>query len=68
MPETESRIDLERRNRRNADGDDETRYLLPIQSFAERRNTPAEELLEKYYGAWQRSVEPAFEEQEFSAQ
>jgi glutamate--cysteine ligase len=63
-----ARTGLERRNRRNAEGNDESRYLLPIQSFAERGITPAGELLEKYYGPWQRSVEPAFEEQEFGAQ
>jgi glutamate--cysteine ligase len=59
-----ARAGLKRRNRRNTDGSDETRYLEPIQSFVERGVTPAEELLEKYHGPWRDSVEPAFEEQE----
>src|SRR2546423_3072993 len=58
-----SEAGLARRNRRNAEPSDETRYLLPIEYFAERGITPAEALLEKYYGPWRRSVEPAFDEQ-----
>ena len=59
-----ARAGLERRARRNADGEDETRYLLPLEKFVERGITPAEELLEKYHGPWQRSVEPLFEDEE----
>ena len=59
-----ARAGLERRNRRNAEGSDETRYLEPIRSFVERGVTPAEELLQNYDGPWHGSVEPAFEEQE----
>jgi glutamate--cysteine ligase len=59
-----ARAGLKRRNRRNADGGDETRYLEPIRSFVERGITPAEELLAKFHGPWRGSVEPAFEEQE----
>jgi glutamate--cysteine ligase len=59
-----ARAGLERRNRRNAESSDETRYLEPIQSFVERGITPAEELLAKFHGPWHGSVEPAFEEQD----
>ena len=59
-----ARAGLARRNRRNAEGDDETRYLEPIEAFAERGVTPAEELLAKFHGPWGGSVEPAFEEEE----
>jgi len=58
-----ARAGLERRNRRDACGSDETRYLEPIEAFAERCLTPADELLAKYHGSWHGSVEPAFEEQ-----
>ena len=53
---------LKRRKRLDHDGRDETRYLRPLQEFVARGITPAEELLEKYHGPWERSVEPVFDE------
>jgi len=53
---------LARRRLLDAGGHDESRYLRPIQDTVSRGITPAEELLEKYYGSWGRSVEPAFKE------
>jgi glutamate--cysteine ligase len=53
---------LARRRRLSTGGHDETRYLQPIQEYVERGITPAEELLEKFEGAWGRSVEPVFKE------
>ena len=53
---------LKRRARLDHDGRDETRYLRPLQEFVARGITPAEELLEKYHGPWQKSVEPVFDE------
>jgi glutamate--cysteine ligase len=53
---------LRRRARLDHDGRDETRYLRPLQEFVARGITPAEELLEKYHGPWQKSVEPVFDE------
>jgi glutamate--cysteine ligase len=53
---------LKRRARLDHDGRDETRYLRPLQEFVARGITPAEELLEKYNGPWQKSVEPVFDE------
>ena len=43
---------LARRRRFDADGQDESRYLRPIQEYVARGITPAEELLEKFHGAW----------------
>ena len=53
---------LTRRKRFDHDGRDETRYLAPLDEFVARGITPAEELLEKYHGPWEKSVEPVFGE------
>ncbi len=61
------RLSLPRRGSRAAGGStsgghDESRYLRPIQEYVARGITPAEELLEKFHGAWGGSVEPVFRE------
>jgi glutamate--cysteine ligase len=53
---------LKRRGRLDSDRRDETRYLGPLDDFVARGITPAEELLEKFHGAWGGSVEPVFDE------
>jgi glutamate--cysteine ligase len=53
---------LARRRRLDANGQDESRYLRPIQEFVARGITPAEELLQKFHGEWQGSVDPVFRE------
>jgi glutamate--cysteine ligase len=53
---------LARRRRLDARGQDERRYLRPIQDYVERGITPAQELLAKFHGPWGGSVEPAFKE------
>jgi glutamate--cysteine ligase len=53
---------LARRRRLDAGGQDETRYLRPIQEYVARGITPAEELLAKFHGAWDRSVDLVFKE------
>ncbi len=53
---------LARRQRLDRNGRDETRYLRPLEETIARGLTPAEELLEKYRGAWNGSVEPIFAE------
>jgi glutamate--cysteine ligase len=53
---------LARRRRLDARGQDERRYLRPIQDYVGRGITPAEELLAKFHGPWGGSVEPAFKE------
>jgi glutamate--cysteine ligase len=55
-----SRDGLRRRGRGDQQGGDERRYLAPLEYFVDRRITPAEELLEKFHGPWQGSVEPLF--------
>jgi glutamate--cysteine ligase len=53
---------LVRRKRLDGNGRDETRYLRPLQESVARGITPAEELLEKYHGAWNGSVDPVYDE------
>jgi len=51
---------LARRRRHDSAGHDETHYLRPIQEFVARGITPAEELLEKFHGPWNGSVDPVY--------
>jgi glutamate--cysteine ligase len=53
---------LARRRRLDAAGEDERRYLQPIQEYVRRGITPADELLQKFHGEWQGSLAPAFQE------
>ena len=53
---------LARRRRLDSAGQDESRYLQPIEEYAARGITPAEELLAKFNGPWSGSVAPAFKE------
>jgi glutamate--cysteine ligase len=53
---------LARRRRLDPGGQDESRYLRPLQEYVARGITPAEELLEKFHGPWERRVEPVFKE------
>jgi glutamate--cysteine ligase len=53
---------LVRRKRLDHNGRDETRYLRPLQEIVARGVTPAEELLAKYHGQWNGSLDPLFEE------
>jgi glutamate--cysteine ligase len=57
-----ARSGLKRRNRKDREGVDETQYLAPLDESVERGVTPAEELLAKFHGPWQGSVEPVFSE------
>jgi glutamate--cysteine ligase len=56
---------LKRRARLNAKGEDETIYLLPLEAIAESGREPARHWIERYEGAWGRSVEPVFDEAAF---
>ena len=47
---------------RDPGGQDETRYLDPLEDLVSRGTTPAEELLAKFHGPWDGSVEPIFAE------
>jgi len=56
---------LRRRARTDRDGRDETRYLEPLDVILETGRTPAEEMLDKFNGSWNGSVEPAYREFSF---
>jgi glutamate--cysteine ligase len=60
-----ARAGLTRRKRLNASGEDETHYLEVLENRLARGITPAEELLEKFYGPWQGSVDPLFTEEAY---
>jgi len=51
---------LVRRQRFDRNGRDETRYLRVLQESVSRGITPAEELLEKFHGPWNGSIDPIF--------
>jgi glutamate--cysteine ligase len=53
---------LARRRKHDRAGHDETHYLRPMQEFVARGITPAEELLEKFHGPWQGSVDAIYKE------
>jgi glutamate--cysteine ligase len=53
---------LARRGKLDRNSRDETRYLRPLQEIVARGVTPAEEMLAKYRGEWNGSVEPIFVE------
>ncbi|MBA4788346.1 MAG: glutamate--cysteine ligase [Rhizobiales bacterium] len=56
-----SRAGLARRNMRDSQGRDETRFLAPLEETLATGRTPAERLLDLYAGPWNGSVEPVFE-------
>lgn len=53
---------LARRNRLDASGRDERRHLRSVEEFVARGITPAQELLEKFNGVWNGSVDPVYAE------
>ena len=53
---------LQRRDRRNRHGSDESVFLAPLVEFAEANETPAERKLALFHGPWQGSVDPVFRE------
>ncbi|MCB4771401.1 glutamate--cysteine ligase [Ancylobacter sp. Lp-2] len=57
-----ARAGLARRDMRDSQGRDETRFLKPLDESLDLGTTPAERLLDRYNGAWGGSVEPVFDE------
>jgi glutamate--cysteine ligase len=57
-----AREGLARRARLNWDGEDETRYLAPLEETVATGLTPAEVKLRRYEHEWGRSVDPLFTE------
>jgi glutamate--cysteine ligase len=60
-----ARSGLVRRKRLNAGGEDETCYLDVLDDRLARGTTPAQELLEKYYGSWKGSVDPIYTDEAY---
>ncbi|HSI41840.1 MAG TPA: glutamate--cysteine ligase [Xanthobacteraceae bacterium] len=57
-----ARAGLARRDKRDSQGRDETRFLAPLEQSLADGETPADALLRRYHGAWGGSVDPIFEE------
>src|SRR3569832_2234886 len=57
-----ARRGLQKQQRLDRNGRDETRYLRPLEESIARGSTPAEELLEKYFNEWNGSIDPLFTE------
>jgi glutamate--cysteine ligase len=60
-----ARSGLERRVRTNADGEDERKFLEPVEAILGSGSTPAEEMLSRYETEWGRSTDPLFREYAF---
>ena len=60
-----ARAGLARRKRFDIGGLDETRYLEVLEDRLARGTTPAQELLDKFYGPWARSVDPIYTEEAY---
>jgi glutamate--cysteine ligase len=60
-----ARAGLARRKHFDANGQDETRYLDVLDDRLARGTTPAQELLEKFHGAWAGSVDPIYTEEAY---
>lgn len=56
---------LARRRSLDAAGQDETRYLEPLEALVEKGATQAERLLERYRTTWAGSVDPVFDQNAF---
>jgi glutamate--cysteine ligase len=57
-----ARRGLQRRNRLDENGRDETRYLRPLEEIVARGITPAEAMMAKVQGSWNGSVDPIYTE------
>ncbi len=56
---------LRRRNRLDASGRDETKYLATLDEIIAQGRTPAEELLERFHGRWSGTVAPVYTEEAY---
>jgi len=60
-----SRAGLKRRAFTDASGEDETKFLEPVEAILASGCTPAEEMLSRYESDWGRSTDPLFREYAF---
>ncbi|MEL7129080.1 MAG: glutamate-cysteine ligase family protein, partial [Pseudomonadota bacterium] len=56
---------LKRRAKLGQAGDDETGFLHDLREIAETGKTPADRLLDLYYGPWGRNLKKVFEERAY---
>ena len=57
-----ARKGLQRRNKLDYNGRDETRYLRPLEEIVARGITPAEAMLAEYQDGWNGSTDPIYTE------
>src|SRR3569623_2340529 len=57
-----ARRGMQKRQRLDRNGRDETRYLRPLEESIARGITPAEEILEKFHGEWGGNVDRIYDE------
>ncbi|HEY1245085.1 MAG TPA: glutamate--cysteine ligase [Hyphomicrobiaceae bacterium] len=60
-----ARDGLARRGLRDARGNDESRFLEPVEAVLREGASPAQEMLARYQGPWGRSTAPLFKEYAF---
>lgn len=60
-----SEAGLNARARLNASGDNESGFLDPLREIVQRGTTPADILLERFYGDWQGDVSRVYDEMSF---
>ncbi len=60
-----SKAGLKSRNRLNKEGQDETIFLSPLDEVMAKKATLGEDLLARFNGRWNGSVEPVFEEYQY---
>lgn len=53
---------LESRKRLDSFGEDESHFLNALKTIVKIGKTPAEEMLERYHGAWKQKIDPVFAE------
>ena len=57
-----ARRGLENRSKRNANGDDETHFLAPLEETLALEQTQAQRMLALYRSSWERDVRHIFDE------
>ena len=60
-----ARAGLVRRALRDAQGNDETRFLEPVEDILRNGLSPAQEMLARYHGPWRQSLAPLYTEYAF---
>jgi glutamate--cysteine ligase len=60
-----ARVGLARRSLRDAQGNDETRFLEPVEAILREGLSPAQEMLARYQGPWGRGLTPLYTDYAF---